>query len=531
MRNEQLVVYNTLENAKVPFETLVPGKVSMYVCGPTTYNYIHLGNARPIVVFDTIRRYLMYVGYDVTFIQNFTDVDDKIIKRAHEENDDPIQLAARYIDEFFKDVSALNVLPATAYPKVSEHIEEIIDFVQKLVAAGYAYVIEGDVYFSVRKYADYGRLSGRSLDDMQAGARVEVDNRKQDPMDFALWKSAKPGEPSWQSPWGAGRPGWHIECSAMSLKYLGQQFDIHGGGQDLIFPHHENEIAQTCSLTQKPMAKYWLHNGFITINKEKMSKSLGNFFLLRDILDKFDPKTVRFYLLSVHYRSPLDFDDEKLQVAQKGLERLKNAYTALQNGLRMVSADASAEAATELQSEVRRAEEAFKEAMNDDFNTALAIASMFDLAKVVNTYMKQAALDEAALAVAKIAFDGMLSVIGIDFDQSGEQDGEAAEKIMQVIIGLRQQARSVKDFATADFIRDAMSTEGIIIEDTPQGMTWKWADHSAESVDGLMAAVINVRKAARTGKNYALADAIRDELHQAGMILEDTPQGTSWKMV
>ena len=322
MNNKPIMVHNTLNNTKMEFKTIEPGKVKMYVCGPTTYNYIHLGNARPIVVFDTIRRYLTYRGYEVTYIQNFTDVDDKIIKRANEENDDPIKLAARYIDEFFKDVNALNVLPASTYPKVSEHMQEIIQFVQDIIDAGYGYEVDGDVYFAVRKYEDYGVLSGRNLDDMQAGARVDVDDRKQDPMDFALWKSAKPGEPAWDSPWGPGRPGWHIECSAMSRKYLGDQFDIHGGGQDLLFPHHENEIAQTGCVTGKPMANYWLHNGFITINSEKMSKSLGNFFLLREILEKFDSETVRFYLLSVQYRSPLDFDDEKLLRSYD--ERLEN---------------------------------------------------------------------------------------------------------------------------------------------------------------------------------------------------------------
>lgn len=529
MTKSSLVVYNTLENAKVPFEPLVEGKVSMYVCGPTTYNYIHLGNARPIVVFDTIRRYLVYSGYEVTYIQNFTDVDDKIIKRAQEEGDDPIKLAARYIDEFFKDVQALGVLPATAYPKVSEHIREIIAFVEKLVEAGYAYPIDGDVYFSVRKYPEYGKLSGRSLDDMQAGARVEVDTRKEDPMDFALWKSAKPGEPSWDSPWGPGRPGWHIECSAMSLKYLGEQFDIHGGGQDLIFPHHENEIAQTCSLTGKPMAKYWLHNGFITINKEKMSKSLGNFFLLRDILAKFDPQTVRFYLLSVHYRSPLDFDDEKLAVAGKGLERLKNAYAALENGLRMTAPDADIAARETLLAEVTQAEAAFREAMDDDFNTALAIASLFDLAKAVNTYLKQSKLDSEALAAAKAAFDRLLAVIGIDLAPKEEADSELIDQMVQVLLALRQNARSAKDFATADFLRDACKAEGLVIEDTPQGMSWKWAGEALESADSVMQAIIAVRKAARAEKNYALADAIRDSLGQAGLILEDTPQGTSWK--
>lgn len=526
MRNNELVVYNTLDNRKMPFEPICAGKVSMYVCGPTTYNYIHLGNARPIVVFDTIRRYLLYLGYDVTYIQNFTDVDDKIIKRANEEHDDPIKLAARYIDEFFKDIKALNVLPATHYPKVSENINEIIALVEKLIANGYAYEVDGDVYFEVRKYADYGRLSGRTLDDMQAGARVEIDERKRDPMDFALWKSAKPNEPSWESPWGQGRPGWHIECSAMSLKYLGEQFDIHGGGQDLIFPHHENEIAQSCCATQKPMAKYWLHNGFITINKEKMSKSLNNFFLLRDILDKFDAQTVRFYLLSVHYRSPLDFDDEKLQVAHKGLERLKNAYTALKNAEK--TADGGQSAAMEsFKQEIAKAKETFETAMNDDFNTALAIAGLFDWAKAVNTYLKNPHLDKNALLEALTVFETMADVIGLMFHQEG--GGDNLDDIMTAMIALRSDARKNKDFQTADFLRDAFKEQGLILEDTPQGTNWKSADGLALSLETVMTAIIAVRKSARQTKNYALADAIRDNLHTIGIIIEDTPQGTSWK--
>lgn len=470
--NKPIMVHNTLNNTKMEFKPLEPGKVKMYVCGPTTYNYIHLGNARPIVVFDTIRRYLMYCGYEVTYIQNFTDVDDKIIKRANEEQDDPIKLAARYIDEFFKDVKALNVLPATKYPKVSEHMQEIIDFVQKIIDAGYGYVIDGDVYFSVRKYKEYGKLSGRNLDDMQAGARVDVDSRKQDPMDFALWKSAKPGEPAWDSPWGKGRPGWHIECSAMSCKYLGEQFDIHGGGQDLIFPHHENEIAQTECVTGKPMANYWLHNGFITINSEKMSKSLGNFFLLRDILDKFDPETVRFYLLSVQYRSPLDFDDEKLQVAQKGLERLKNCYAAMQNGLKAAAAEETDGDALLLQ-KIAAVEEAFQDAMNDDFNTALASAALFDAAREINTYLKQDALNKAALQKAADTYTALLNIMGLDFNAADNANDGLVDDLMNLLIDLRKQARADKNYAMADQIRNQLNEIGVILEDTKQGTTWK----------------------------------------------------------
>ena len=467
---ENLVVYNTLTNKKEPFVPLKEGKVGMYVCGPTTYNYIHLGNARPIVVFDTIRRYLTYSGYEVTYIQNFTDVDDKIIKRAHEENDDPIKLAARYIDEFYKDTEALNVLDATKNPKVSEHIQEIIDFVQGLIDKGYAYELDGDVYFSVRKDENYGKLSGRDLDDLKAGARVDVDTRKQDPLDFALWKKAKEGEPSWSSPWGEGRPGWHIECSAMSLKYLGEQFDIHGGGQDLIFPHHENEIAQTECLTGKNMAKYWLHNGFITINKEKMSKSLGNFFLLREILEKFDPQTVRFYLLSVHYRSPLDFDDEKLQMAQKGLERLRNSAKALAEHLPNAQEDRD----EEFEQKTAQARAAFEKAMDDDFNTALAQGALFDFVREINIYLKGEVKKESVLSAQKTLLE-LAGIMGLDLTakEKNEPNDNLLNKVMDLVIALRKEARESKNYQTADYIRNGLNAIGIVLEDSPQGTTWK----------------------------------------------------------
>ncbi len=467
---ENLVVYNTLTNKKEPFVPLKEGKVSMYVCGPTTYNYIHLGNARPIVVFDTIRRYLTYLGYEVTYIQNFTDVDDKIIKRAHEENDDPIKLAARYIGEFYKDTEALNVLEATKNPKVSEHIKEIIDFVQGLIDKGYAYELDGDVYFSVRKDENYGKLSGRDLDDLKAGARVDVDTRKQDPLDFALWKKAKEGEPSWSSPWGEGRPGWHIECSAMSLKYLGEQFDIHGGGQDLIFPHHENEIAQTECLTGKNMAKYWLHNGFITINKEKMSKSLGNFFLLREILEKFDPQTVRFYLLSVHYRSPLDFDDEKLKVAQKGLERLRNAAQSLAEKLPN-AAEGSDE---DFEQKVTQARADFESAMDDDFNTALAQGVLFDLVREINIYLK-GEIKKTSAVLAEQTLLELAEILGLNLSAKTESkaDDGLQNQLMELIIEIRKEARISKQYKLADYIRDRLGEMGIVLEDSAQGTTWK----------------------------------------------------------
>ena len=469
-RVSELHVYNTLTKSKEKFEPLREGQVRMYVCGPTTYNYIHLGNARPIVVFDTVRRYLQYLGYQVTYVQNFTDVDDKIINKAQEEKSEPLALAAKYIDEYFKDADKLNVKRADVHPKVSEHINEIINFVKELIEKGKAYEIDGDVYFSVRKFDDYGKLSGRSVDDLLAGARIEVDARKKDPLDFALWKKAKDGELSWSSPWGQGRPGWHIECSAMSCKYLGDEFDIHGGGSDLIFPRHENEIAQTESLGEKPMAKYWLHNGFITVNQEKMSKSLGNFFLLRDILAKFDPMVVRFFLLSTHYRSPIDFDDERLQVAQRGLERLRNAYAQLEYGLKNAG---SSENGAKLIAATKNAQEQFVQAMNDDFNTALAIAALFDLARDINTYSSEKELDKDALAGAKKVFEDLMGVIGINLAVEQGEKGQILEGLMELIIEIRQTARKNKDFTTADLIRDKLKELGVILEDAPQGTKWK----------------------------------------------------------
>lgn len=471
--NQEVMIYNTLAKKKMPFVPLEEGKVKMYVCGPTTYNYIHLGNARPIVVFDTVRRYFNYLGYDVTFVSNFTDVDDKIIKRANEEGQDPVKLAAYYIDAYFEDTKALNVMPADVHPKVSEHIGQIIDFVQGLIDKGYAYALDnGDVYYSVRKFADYGQLSGRDINDLLSGARVEVDEKKQDPLDFALWKSAKPGEPYWESPWGKGRPGWHIECSAMSAQYLGDTFDIHGGGQDLIFPHHENEIAQSCALHDAPMARYWMHNGFITINQEKMSKSKGNFFMLRDILERFDPQVVRFYLLSVQYRSPLDFDDEKIDVAGRGLERLKNASEAVAKAMKLAGAHEDDDAVA-LREKAAKAEADFRAAMNDDFNTALAIAALFELAKDINIYLKKDQFDAATLEAAQKVLTDLAGVLGIELEAAAGADDDLADKLMDLIIAIRKDARANKDFQTADRIRDGLAEIGVILKDGKAGTTWK----------------------------------------------------------
>lgn len=457
----------------MPFVPITPGKVKMYVCGPTTYNYIHVGNARPIVVFDSVRRYFSYIGYDVTYVSNFTDVDDKIINRANEEGRDPLELSASYIDAYYEDVEKLGVLRATVNPKVSENIPEIIAFIKGLIDKGYAYPLpNGDVYYSVRKFKDYGRLSGRDINDLLAGARVEVDENKHDPLDFALWKSAKPGEPYWESPWGKGRPGWHIECSAMSEKYLGNTFDIHGGGQDLIFPHHENEIAQSCALHDAPMANYWMHNSFITVNGEKMSKSKGNFFFLRDILESFDGQTVRFYLLSVHYRSPLDFDDEKIAAAARGLERLKGAWKSAHQAMQLAGS-LDDEASQTLRDATSKAKENFCSAMDDDFNTALAISVLFDLARAINIYLKGSAFDAETLRQAAGLLKELADVLGIVIEEGTGAENGLTDGLMALIIDIRKQARAKKDFATADAIRDGLARLGVILEDGKAGTTWK----------------------------------------------------------
>ncbi len=481
MIKTEVKIFNTASGKKEVFIPLENDQVGMYVCGPTTYNYIHLGNARPLVVFDTVRRYLEYLGYEVTYIQNFTDVDDKIINKANEEGIKPAELASRYIDEYFRDADALQVKRATVHPRVSEHMEGIIKFIKGLLEKGYAYEMEGDVLFGVTRFPEYGKLSKRSIDDLQAGARVEVDEKKEHPADFVLWKKAKPHEPQWPSPWGLGRPGWHIECSVMSHEYLGPSFDIHAGGYDLVFPHHENEIAQSEALHGVPMAKYWMHNGFITVNEEKMSKSLGNFFLVRDILKKFPADVIRFYLLATHYRSPLDFDDEKLGVAQKGLARLQTAYRLMEEAMNGTLAEHSSAAirlgAQGFRQGLQALQGKFIEAMNDDLNTALAIAVLFDIAREINTFVAAGVTeqDQKALLEGKRIFSELAGVLGLQLDKKGcdNENGVLVDALMNLIITIRQNARTKKDFQTADEIREKLRQSGIILEDTPQGVRWK----------------------------------------------------------
>ncbi len=479
-------LFNTMTRKKEEFVPKSPQTVGMYVCGPTTYNYIHLGNARFLVVFDTVRKYFLYKGYKVTYIQNFTDIDDKIINRANEEGEDALALAQKYIQEYFQDADALNVMRAEVHPKVSEHLPEIISMVSTLVEKGHAYVVDGDVYYSIESFPEYGKLSGRSLEDMQSGARVEINQKKKHPMDFVLWKAAKPGEPAWESPWGLGRPGWHIECSAMSLKYLGTDFDIHGGGYDLIFPHHENEIAQSEAATGANFVRYWMHNGFITVNQEKMSKSLGNFFIVRDIIDKFAPEAVRFFLLSTHYRSPLDFDDQKLKEATKALTRIKNSLRGLQEALQGDLTDTVEASDQSFRDRLAEFKADFEKAMDDDFNTALAIGVWFEMVGAVNAYLGNGGRNQQVLTEAWSIFEVfnfVLSLFKVDSERhlileeaAAAADDGLLEGLMALLIEVRQEARSRKDYACSDKIRDRLAELGLTLEDTPKGARWKKQD-------------------------------------------------------
>lgn len=477
-----LKVYNTLSKQKELFESIQPGKVNMYVCGVTPYNHPHIGNARPFVTWDVFRRYLEFLGYDVTHVQNFTDVDDKIINKANEQNSSWDKVSGEYIQAYFEVMDKLNVQRAHVYPKVSTHMQEIITMVATLIEKGFAYELAGDVYFKVEAFADYGKLSGRSLEDMQAGARVDIDTRKQNPMDFALWKSAKPGEPSWPSPWGNGRPGWHIECSAMSTKYFGASFDFHGGGSDLIFPHHENEIAQSEACTGcAPFVKYWLHNGFITVNEEKMSKSLGNFFLVIDILKHYRPEVVRFFILSTHYRSPLDFSDARLAESTKSLERLEIAKENLQ-ALQALTGDFLTADLANYEKITAELRQEFLAAMDDDFNTALAISHIFALAREINKYKQEVdngkPVDGKVVDLFAKTWQLMTRIIGVL--EAGVQIATTAEedalgKLVEKMIECRAQAKLEKNYAQADAIRDTLQAAGIILEDTRQGVRWKKA--------------------------------------------------------
>ncbi len=523
-------IYNTINRKKETLKLQEPHKVKMYVCGPTTYNYIHLGNARPLVVFDTVRRYLEYRGYEVNYIQNFTDVDDKIINRAKEEETDPLELAQHFIDEYFIDADAMGIRRANFHPRVSGHISEIIEAISTLIAKGYAYEVEGDVYFRVSQFEDYGKLSGRSLEDMLAGARVEVDERKEEAADFVLWKAAKAEEISWDSPWGKGRPGWHIECSVMSTKYLGDTLDIHGGGNDLIFPHHENEVAQAEALTGKTFSNYWMHNGFITVNNEKMSKSLGNFFVLRDILAKYPAEVVRFYLIATHYRSPLDFDDSKLEEAKRALGRLRTTILLAEE----IAPDKNTDVDMDLvdgeeKSNLENFKDQFILAMNDDFNTARAIGYLFEISHALNNYIanceRQSKEAIATVGYGLKLFTELGDILGI-FMETAQADKQV-DHILEVFLDLRQNSRKEKDFATADEIRDFLTAQNILIEDTSQGSRVKY--EIQPDIDNLVKWLIDLRNKYRKEKDYLKADKIRDILQERQIILEDTQEGVRWK--
>ncbi len=480
-----IVVYNSLTRSKEPFEPLTPGKVRMYVCGVTVYDDPHVGHARCYVAFDAIYRHFLARGYEVEYLRNFTDVDDKIIARAAENGEDPAALAQRYIDSFSEDMDALGVLPPSGEPRATEHIAEIIAAVSGLIEGGHAYAVDGDVYFAVDSFAPYGRLSGRDPQDMRAGARVQVDQRKKSPLDFALWKSSKPGEPWWDSPWGRGRPGWHIECSVMSTKYLGATFDIHGGGKDLIFPHHENEVAQAEALSGQPFARYWVHNGFVRVNQEKMSKSLGNFFTIKDILKTTRPEALRLFLLSKHYRSPLDFSDAALKEAAQGLERLYNALLAADQAAAEEPASRITKAADlAWLEEIDQAVERFEAGMDDDFNTAAATGALFALARIANRLASEPVKPERdallGLCAARLRqLGGRLGILCLDPVEFLQGQGAPAAADgpdpawIEEQLALRAQARKDKNFAEADRIRDELTGLGVLLEDTPQGTRWK----------------------------------------------------------
>ena len=455
-------IYNTMTRKKEELIPLIPGQISMYACGPTVYNYFHIGNARPFIVFDTLRRYLEYRGYNVRFVQNFTDIDDKMIRRANEEGTTVKELGERFIKEYYHDADALGVRRASVNPRATEHIGEIISLVSTLIDKGHAYATpDGDVYFSVRSFDGYGKLSGQNIDDLENGARVDPDEAKRDPLDFALWKAEKPGEPSWDSPWGKGRPGWHIECSAMSMAILGETFDIHGGGQDLIFPHHENEIAQSEAATGHPFARYWMHNGYINIDNQKMSKSLGNFFTVRDIAKEFDLEAVRMFMLGVQYRNPVNFSREMIQQAQSALERLRTAKERLAEA--QIAPSGTAEDAAFLE-ELQDIKTRFCEAMDDDLNTADAIGVLFDFARAANTFVTQPR-GKAAIEAGRALFDELSGVLGILTQKKTEELPAEALALLEE----RQAVRKAKNFARADEIRDALKEMGFTVEDTATG--------------------------------------------------------------
>ncbi|MEG2739876.1 cysteine--tRNA ligase [Clostridium sp.] len=462
-------LYNTLTRKKEEFVPITPGEVKMYVCGPTVYNFFHIGNGRTFIVFDTIRRYFEYRGYKVEFVQNFTDIDDKMINRANEEGTSVKCVGDKYISEYYTDADALNIERATVNPRATEYMTEIIKFVKDLIDKGYAYEVDGDVYFSTKKFEGYGKLSGQNLDELQAGARINIDERKKDPMDFAIWKAKKPGEPAWKCPWGEGRPGWHIECSCMAKDILGDTIDIHAGGMDLAFPHHENEIAQSEALTGEPFAHYWLHSAYVNVNNKKMSKSLNNFFTARDVLKEYSSDIIRFLMLSCHYRIQLNYSKDLLDSAKASVERIYNAIGNLENLIEEVSRVEMNEDEKKYLDSLGKYREKYIEKMDDDFNTADAITAIFDLIKDTNTNITSESSKELA--------EGALALIrelGAPLGMLQESTkGEDLATEVEALIAKRQQARKDKDFALSDKIRDDLKDRGIVLEDTPQGVRWK----------------------------------------------------------
>lgn len=463
-------IYNTLTKKKEEFIPITPGEVRMYVCGPTVYNFFHIGNGRTFIVFDAVRRYLEYRGYKVKFVQNFTDIDDKMIKKANAENTTVRELGNKYIAEYYKDADALHIERATINPRATEFINEIVAFVKDLIDKGYAYEVDGDVYFSTKKFNHYGKLSGQDLEELQAGARISVDERKKDPMDFAVWKKQKEGEPAWESPWGMGRPGWHIECSCMAHKLLGETIDIHAGGEDLVFPHHENEIAQSEARTGKPFANYWMHSAFINVNNQKMSKSLNNFFTAREVLEKYNPDVIRLFMLSGHYRTQLNFNVELLDSSKAALDRLYNAIGNLENLLQEVKQENLSSEEEEYVKKLSGYKDKYIEKMDDDFNTADGISVIFDLVRDVNsnvTVNSSKELVEHSLSLIR-ELGRPLGILQSSTKGSLEDEIEA-------LIAKRQQARKDKNWSLSDKIRDDLKERGIILEDTPQGVRWKKA--------------------------------------------------------
>lgn len=461
-------IFNTLTRRKEELKTLVPNELKVYACGPTVYNFIHIGNARPLCVFDTFRRYMEYRGYKVNFVQNFTDIDDKIIRRANEEGTDYKTVSEKYIEEFWTDAKGMNVREATTHPKATENIDEIINIVSTLIEKGYAYAVDnGDVYFSPKQFKEYGKLSHQPLEDLEAGARISVEEVKREPMDFALWKSAKPGEPYWESPWGHGRPGWHIECSAMVRRYLGETIDIHCGGQDLVFPHHENEIAQSECCNGVPFANYWMHNGFISVDNVKMSKSLGNFFTVRDVANEYGYEPIRYFLISSHYRSPINYSVDIIEQCKASLVRLYNCRESLDFAMKNAT-DTVVENADEIKAKLTSRRDQFITAMDDDLNTADAISAIFELVKDINTTVITDAPNKELVELATTLFDELTGVLGLVYNRKTESLDDEIEKLIEA----RTQARKDRNWAEADRIRDELKAQGIVLEDTPQGVKW-----------------------------------------------------------